>query len=327
MWYLIQTEEGKEQELVDAVRDSAEEEARQIGERCFLLRRETVWRREGRCIPHVETLFPGCVFAEEDGKEDFAGRLERALRNLKTERNTEINAEENYRPDEAVSDLSGSLTDAAEEAENRTAGKAEAIASATAAANDAATADSAATADAMSKVNSNCEGSSGISGAATSPSDARLRGEAFIASGIAADRKTESGSGKKEESSGSGKLSDGVDLADHVNGGPISHSDTAFRIHPMRKEDQRILEQLLDGDRERIVRLSPVEVDEEDAEKRIIGCGGALRHYQKDIVKKRIRLRYVVVRLPFLGGLRDVLLGIRLKGDEGAPEEATAGMA
>ena len=44
-------------------------------------------------------------------------------------------------------------------------------------------------------------------------------------------------------------------------------------------------------------------------------------------MKKRIRLRYVVVRLPFLGGLRDVLLGIRLKGDEGAPEEAAAGMA
>ena len=140
-------------------------------------------------------------------------------------------------------------------------------------------------------------------------------------------RTTESGSGKKEESSGSGKLSDGADLADNVNDGPVSQSDTAFRIHPMRKEDQHILEQLLDGDRERIVRLSPVEVDEEDAEKRITGCGGALRHYQKDIVKKRIRLRYVVVRLPFLGGLRDVLLGIRLKGDEGAPEETAAGMA
>ena len=238
MWYLIQTEEGKEQELVDAVRDSAEEETRQIGERCFLLRRETVWRREGRCIPHVETLFPGCVFAEEDGKEDFAGRLERALRNLKTERNTEINA---------VSDLSGSLTDAAEEAENRTAGKAEAIASATAAANDAATADSALTADALSKANSNCEGSSGISGAAASSADARLRGEAFIASGIAANRKTERENGKKEKSSESRKLSDGADLAENVNDGQILHSDTAFRIHPMRKEDQCILEQLLDG--------------------------------------------------------------------------------
>ena len=247
MWYLIQTEEGKEQELIDALRGSTEEETRQIGEYCFLLRRETVWRREGRCIPHVETLFPGCVFAEEDGKEDFSERLERALRNLKTAGNTERNAEENERLGGAVSDLSGAHTHAA------------------------AAGDSAVTADAMSEIS-------------VSASDARLRGDVFAGS-------------------------------------------STGRIHPVREEDRMILEQLLDGDRERIVRLSPVEVDEEDEEKRIIGCGGALRHYQKDIVKKRIRLRYVVVRLPFLGGLRDVLLGIRLKGDEGAPEEATAGMA
>ena len=68
-------------------------------ERCFLLRRETVWRRGGRCIPHVEILFPGCVFAEEDGKENFPERLERALRNLKTAGNMERNAEENYQED------------------------------------------------------------------------------------------------------------------------------------------------------------------------------------------------------------------------------------
>ncbi len=222
MWYLIQTEEGKEQELIDALRNSAEEETRQIREHCFLLRRETVWRREGRCIPHVEMLFPGCVFAEEGGKENFPERLGRALRNLKTAENTERNAGENDRPDWTASD--------------------------------------------------------------SEASDARLRGDVFAGSNTG-------------------------------------------RIHPVREEDRKILEQLLDGDRERIVRLSPVEVDEEDEEKRIIGCGGALRHYQKNIVKKRIRLRYVVVRLPFLGGLRDVLLGIRLKGDEGAPEEAAAGMA
>ena len=108
MWYLIQTEEGKEQELIDALRNSAEEETRQIREHCFLLRRETVWRREGRCIPHVEMLFPGCVFAEEDGKENFPERLGRALRNLKTAENTERNAGENDRPDWTASDSEAS---------------------------------------------------------------------------------------------------------------------------------------------------------------------------------------------------------------------------
>ena len=84
-------------------------------------------------------------------------------------------------------------------------------------------------------------------------------------------------------------------------------------VYPIREEDQRILESLLDGDREHIVRLSPVEVDEN---KEIVGCGGALRHYREEIVRKRIRLRYVIVRIPFFSGLRDVLLGIRLEWDD-----------
>ena len=251
MWYLIQTEEGKEQELIDAIRGSAEEETRQIGQHCFLLRRETVWRREGRCIPHVETLFPGCVFAEEDGKENFPERMERALRDVTGKKNGAI---PDPRSGKGGRDSSGTSSGGNLKANLTGAGS-------FISASDI----------------------SGISGAASFSVDARLRGDVFTGSDIG-------------------------------------------RIHPIREEDRMILEQLLDGDQEHIVRLSPVEVDEEDAEKRIIGCGGALRHYQKNIVKKRIRLRYVVVRLPFLGGLRDVLLGIRLKGDEGAPEEAAAGM-
>ena len=229
MWYLIQTEEGKEQELIDAIRERAGEE---IAGRCFLLRREAVWRREGRCIPHVEILFPGCVFAEDDGEENFAGRLKEILSDF----DLEPGKLPKQKKEQSLSEL---------------------------------------------------------------PADARLRGEAFVHS--------EEAEQKKECRS--------------------SDQEITLAIHPIREADRKILEKLLDGDREHIVRLSPVEVDEEDEEKRIIGCGGALRHYQKDIVKKRIRLRYVVVRLPFLGGLRDVLLGIRLKGDEGVPEEAGAGMA
>ncbi len=230
MWYLIQTEEGKEQELIDAIRERAGEK---IAGRCFLMRREVVWRREGRCIPHVETLFPGCVFAEDDGKENFTGCLKEILSDFDLEPRK---LSEQKKETERKQSLSEPLT------------------------------------------------------------DARLRGEAFV-------RSEEAEQKKKYESS------------DHPSSKPSAV------IHPIREADREILEQLLDGDREHIVRLSPVQIDEEDVEKRIIGCEGPLRHYQKEIVKKRIRLRYVVVRLPFRGGQKDILLGIRLPGDEGEAEK------
>ena len=225
MWYMIQTEEGREQQLIDAVRNRAGEEA---GSRLFCLRREAVWRREGRCITHVETLFPGCIFIEDDGEKNFLKRLEDSFRQAG------IVCPEGS---EEMCILDGAAGG----------------------------------------------GSAGKSGEPVFD-DARPRGESFVA-----------------ESPGE-----------------------RLPVHPIREEDRRILEQLLDGDGERIVRLSPVELDEQDEEKRIISCGGALRHYQQDIVKKRIRLRYVIVRLPFQGGLRDILLGIRLKGDDEAP---AAGLA
>lgn len=225
MWYLIQTEEGKEQELIDAIREKAREK---IAGHCFLIRREAVWRREGRCIPHVEILFPGCVFAEDDGEENFAKRLKKILSDFDLE--------------------SGKLPKQKKETER----------------------------------------GQSFSEPLT---DARLRGEAFVRS---------EGAEKKK----------GHGSSDHPS------SKYSVVIHPIREADRKILEKLLDGDREHIVRLSLVQIDEEDTEKRIIGCEGPLRHYQKEIVKKRIRLRYVVVRLPFLGGQKDILLGIRLPGDE-----------
>lgn len=80
------------------------------------------------------------------------------------------------------------------------------------------------------------------------------------------------------------------------------------------EEEKRFLEILLDGDPEDTVRLSPVNTVKNGE---ITECGGALRHYKDLIVKKRIRLRYVIVRMPFLGQKKDILLGIRLEGDYG----------
>lgn len=85
-------------------------------------------------------------------------------------------------------------------------------------------------------------------------------------------------------------------------------------------EEKKFLENLLDGDPEDTVRLSPVKTVKNGE---IVECGGALRYYKDRIVKKRIRLRYVIVRLPFLGQEKDILLGIEVKGDYGAKNRAT----
>lgn len=84
-------------------------------------------------------------------------------------------------------------------------------------------------------------------------------------------------------------------------------------FHAISSDEQKFLENLMGDDAEYVVRLSPVEVDEE---RNITKCGGALAHYKDGIVKKRIRLRYVVIRLTLLGRTREVKLGIRLKGDK-----------
>ena len=84
-------------------------------------------------------------------------------------------------------------------------------------------------------------------------------------------------------------------------------------FHAISEEETEFLKCLIGDDPENIVRLSPVELDENSE---IINCGGALEHYQDSIIKKRIRLRYVVIRVPFFGRDRDVLLGIRVEKEK-----------
>lgn len=89
-------------------------------------------------------------------------------------------------------------------------------------------------------------------------------------------------------------------------------------FYPVSKEEEIFLKRLLNKDREHIVRLSTVRVDEEGA---IIECDGPLRHYLGYVVKKRIRLRYVMIRVHLFGRERDILLGIRVEGDLTALEK------
>ena len=73
-------------------------------------------------------------------------------------------------------------------------------------------------------------------------------------------------------------------------------------------EEQDLLEDLIDKDEEKIVRLSEVTLDEE---KKILSAKGPLRKYVKQIVKKKIRLCYVMIEKELFGQKRKILIGIR----------------
>lgn len=75
-------------------------------------------------------------------------------------------------------------------------------------------------------------------------------------------------------------------------------------------EEQEFLENLIDGDKEKIVRLSDVELDDE---KKILSAEGPLKHYVGSIVKKKIRLGYVMIEKELFGQRRKILIGIRTR--------------
>lgn len=63
------------------------------------------------------------------------------------------------------------------------------------------------------------------------------------------------------------------------------------------------------GDEVNIVRLSKVKLDEK---KEIVSAEGPLKHYVRNIVKRNIRLRYVMIDVVLFGKKRTVLAGIDL---------------
>lgn len=83
-------------------------------------------------------------------------------------------------------------------------------------------------------------------------------------------------------------------------------------FYPVSKEEEIFLKKLLNKDRNNTVRLSRVEVDKDG---NIVACDKPLQHYLGYMIKKRIRLRYVVIRVHLFGRDREILLGIRLEGD------------
>lgn len=172
MWYVIQTTTGSEQELLTAMDKALD---RRFYQRCFHMKREAVWRRSGKCVIHIESLFPGYVFIQTENPGEIYLQLKKI------------------------------------------------------------------------------------------PQFSKLLG--------------------KEE----------------------------IEFYPVSKEEELFLRQMLNGDIEDTVRLSAVRVDEQG---NLQSCEGALRYFQEYIIKKRIRLRYVIIRVHLLGRDREVKLGIRLDEDE-----------
>ena len=72
MWYVIQVTTGKEEAmkmLVEREMDPGSDE------RCFYIKRERIWRRDGQCILHVETMFPGYLFVITNQPKELYWRL------------------------------------------------------------------------------------------------------------------------------------------------------------------------------------------------------------------------------------------------------------
>lgn len=166
MWYVIQVTTGKEEEMRLLIEREAGHE---LYERCFYIKRERIWRRDGQCIVHVETMFPGYLFVITDQPKELYWGLKEIPQFTKM---------------------------------------------------------------------------------------LRTEDEIFLS------------------------------VAD---------------------DERKFLENLLNGDKEDIVRLSKVKLDEK---KEIVSAEGPLEHYIESIVKKKIRLRYVMIDVVLFGKKRTVLIGI-----------------
>lgn len=72
MWYVIQTQTGKEQEFIEIINKAV---GHRTFKRCFFVKRERVWRKNGKCIIYTEPLYPGYIFVETQFPEEFYSQL------------------------------------------------------------------------------------------------------------------------------------------------------------------------------------------------------------------------------------------------------------
>ena len=354
VWYAIQTMTGREQELIDTVNTRTDHNTY---DRCFCVRREAVWRREGRYITHIEQMFPGYVFVETKNPEAFYLQLKKipkfsrllgkdtsgltGRKDITKRRSSEKpvvrlgsqtgglmlravgdGAYHSYPSDDvcrhdiygtvnvpvAVSDLTGVLfsADSSGDTAKRGSGKSgsrtarpaerddigEAITGAADLSENTKTAEMEATAERTVADGHTGYATNYSNGCAAGYLTGHVTGHSTgCAAGYETEKQAEYSTGHTAGCESEKQAGDGI------------------LFHAVSEEEVTFLEQLIGGDPENIVRLSPVELDENSE---IVKCGGALRYYKDSIIKKRIRLRYVMVRVPLFGNNRDILLGIRV---------------
>ena len=364
VWYAIQTMTGREQELIDTVNTRTDHNTY---DRCFCVRREAVWRREGRYITHIEQMFPGYVFVETNQPEAFYLQLRKipkfsrllgkdisgltGRKGLSKRRSAEKpvvrlgsqtgsmvlravgdDAYHSYPGDDAcrhdiygtgnvpvaVSDLTGVLfsADSSGDTAKRGSGKSgsrtarpaerddigEAITGVADLSENTKTAETEATAERTVADGHTGHATNYSNGCAAGYPTGHVAGceaekQAGYLIGHAAGHSTGCAAGYEAEKQA--EYSTG-----HAAGGESEkQAGNGILFHAVSEEEVTFLEQLIGGDPENIVRLSPVELDENSE---IIKCGGALRYYKDLIIKKRIRLRYVMVRVPLFGSNRDI---------------------
>lgn len=95
-------------------------------------------------------------------------------------------------------------------------------------------------------------------------------------------------------------------------------SDGEDDFLPVREDEQEFLESLItveeeDGKEEYIVKRSEIRTDEEG---NIVWAGEPLSQYLGNVIRKRLRKRYVVIEKELFGKTRTILLSIRLEGEE-----------
>ena len=333
MWYAIQTMTGREQELIDTVDARTDHNTY---ERCFCVRREAVWRREGRYITHIEPLFPGYVFVETQDPEAFYLQLKK-IPKFSRLLGKDIREKTAGTPEHRTDGRTGKKT------EKRTSdpfcgqlrtsfrnphSDSSRYPACSRPANPVLRA-----AGEASRVGEDPCGRSICSRPGLSSEESRESCAVF--SGNDSENLPKSAFRDPERVPENFSPPDGFTYSEHLNGPGISFapgslnvkimncsgdfgsrpgkSDEGILFHAVSEEEEAFLKQLIGDDPDNIVRLSPVELDENSE---IIKCGGALRYYKDAIIKKRIRLRYVVVRVPLFGRNRDVLLGIRVEKEK-----------
>ena len=88
-------------------------------------------------------------------------------------------------------------------------------------------------------------------------------------------------------------------------------SDQEDTFYNVSEEEEILLKNV--QNEEHVVRRSLVQVDQEGT---IVKAEGAVGVYLKNIVRQRLRKRYVCVEQEFLGEKRKIYLGIKLESDK-----------